>query len=77
MDKFNFLAGWTNAEAARLVMVYRIKKMRESYPELLTLAEREAAQAEKRANAIADFEVWQASHKTTDVDASQHINYNE
>lgn len=56
---------------------YRIKKMRENYPELLTLAEREAANAVKREQAIKDFEKWQSSHKKTDVDASQHINYNE
>lgn len=79
MHQFNFMRGWTDAqaEATRKVFAYRIKKMRENYPELLTLAEREAANAKQREQAIADFEQWQASHKTTNVDASQHINYNE
>jgi len=43
----------------------------------LTLAERDAAKAAQREQAIKDFEKWQSSHKKTDVDASQHINYNE
>ena len=79
MHQFNFMRGWTDAqaEATRKVFAYRIRKMRENYPELLTLAEREAANAVKREQAIKDFEKWQASHKTTNVDASQHINYNE
>jgi len=79
MHQFNFMRGWTDAqaEATRKVFAYRIRKMRESYPALLTLAERDAAKAAQREQAIKDFEKWQSSHKKTDVDASQHINYNE
>jgi hypothetical protein len=79
MHQFNFMHGWTDAQAesTRNVFAYRIKKMRENYPVLLTLAERDAAKTAQREQAIKDFEKWQASQKQTSVDASQHINYNE
>ena len=49
MHQFNFMHGWTDAqaEATRKVFAYRIRKMRENYPELLTLAEREAENEKK------------------------------
>jgi hypothetical protein len=60
-------------EVTRLLFAHKIKKMRENYPNLLTLAEREAEQAKQEAIFLAEI----GSYKPRSINPSEHINYNE
>jgi hypothetical protein len=60
-------------EITRLLFAHKIKKMRENYPKLLTLAERESEQEKQRAIYLAEI----GTYKPRPINPSEHINYNE
>ena len=75
MQQFFFLHNLENEdiELTRILFAHKIKKMRENYPVLLTLAERDAEHEKQRAISLAKI----GSIKPRAIDPSQHINYNE
>lgn len=73
-----------DAEVTRAMWVYRIKQLRGRFggcvlynTEYVTEAERPAIEAKRKQSDIECNERFAAIKKHSDVDASQHINYNE